>query len=326
MRLTCPRCAAQYEIAESAIPAAGREVECSSCGHVWRQPGPGNSAPPSQMGPRNPYDPEARPALSRQLDESVLAILRDEAARELRARETETRRVTPDHIRATADAQMLEAQPETKPESVDRDIDATAGSQVDWPALTVTGSSPDGAADAAPLQRGAEAETPDSAPALETPIAEDITKDPVAKAAPQDQDSTPPSDWQEPLARALPDAEELAATLTRTGPPQPGPNPHAGDDAGEEPQAAPLIRPAASEDMPVETAPPEAPVPAIVPAPRRTGYASGFGLAAMLALGVVLLYTLAPKIPAEEGGGLLAGWRQQIDHGRLWLHDRILGE
>ncbi|MEF9602131.1 zinc-ribbon domain-containing protein, partial [Paracoccus sp. PXZ] len=29
MRLTCPRCAAQYEIAESAIPASGREVECS---------------------------------------------------------------------------------------------------------------------------------------------------------------------------------------------------------------------------------------------------------------------------------------------------------
>ncbi|MFD2440012.1 zinc-ribbon domain-containing protein [Paracoccus kondratievae] len=37
MRLTCPRCAAQYEIAESAIPPAGREVECSACGHVWRQ-------------------------------------------------------------------------------------------------------------------------------------------------------------------------------------------------------------------------------------------------------------------------------------------------
>ncbi|RDW11768.1 hypothetical protein [Paracoccus thiocyanatus] len=58
--------------------------------------------------------------------------------------------------------------------------------------------------------------------------------------------------------------------------------------------------------------------------PRRGGYVSGFGLAAMLALGVVVLYTLAPQVAVEEGGGWLAEWRERVDRGRLWLHDRIL--
>lgn len=39
MRLICPECGAQYEIAADMVPAEGREVECSACGHVWHQPG-----------------------------------------------------------------------------------------------------------------------------------------------------------------------------------------------------------------------------------------------------------------------------------------------
>ena len=37
MRLVCPSCDAEYEIARSAIPRSGREVECSNCGHSWFQ-------------------------------------------------------------------------------------------------------------------------------------------------------------------------------------------------------------------------------------------------------------------------------------------------
>ena len=35
MRLTCPNCGAQYEVADDVIPEAGRDVQCSNCGHVW---------------------------------------------------------------------------------------------------------------------------------------------------------------------------------------------------------------------------------------------------------------------------------------------------
>ncbi|MDK3073368.1 zinc-ribbon domain-containing protein [Sedimentitalea sp. JM2-8] len=35
MRLTCPNCDAQYEVPDAAIPAEGREVQCSNCGNLW---------------------------------------------------------------------------------------------------------------------------------------------------------------------------------------------------------------------------------------------------------------------------------------------------
>jgi predicted Zn finger-like uncharacterized protein len=35
MRLGCPKCYAQYEVADSLIPAGGRDVQCSACNHTW---------------------------------------------------------------------------------------------------------------------------------------------------------------------------------------------------------------------------------------------------------------------------------------------------
>ena len=80
MRLICPRCGAQYEIDAAAIPAAGRDVECSTCDHIWRARPEGEA-----------FDPAARPRLSRPLSESVIEILRQEAARELEVRAAERR-------------------------------------------------------------------------------------------------------------------------------------------------------------------------------------------------------------------------------------------
>lgn len=37
MRLICPNCDAQYEVADSVIPDEGRDVQCSNCGHTWFQ-------------------------------------------------------------------------------------------------------------------------------------------------------------------------------------------------------------------------------------------------------------------------------------------------
>lgn len=342
MRLTCPRCAAQYEIAESAIPASGREVECSACSHVWRQPGPGKSAPSPAAPERGPYDPEARPALNRPLDESVLAILREEAARELGARRSEAQPAEPDHIPATQAAEAPPAVPPDVPAdaaqpaepALSGDGEPAAGPAIDWPATTVTE-----APLAEPAPARPEAEPPAGIGAASQPAADPVPQpeagDPQAlHPSPRPEPVSAPAgdssafDQPEPIIPILPDAQELAATLTRSAPSLPG---GAAGAAAEEPPVLPLLRPAAAEEAaPADTggepAPREAPVPVIVPRPRRTGYASGFGLAAMLALGLVASYALAPQIPADEGGGPLAEWRQQIDRGRLWLHDRIRGE
>lgn len=37
MRLICPNCGAQYDVPANAIPEAGRDVQCSGCGHTWFQ-------------------------------------------------------------------------------------------------------------------------------------------------------------------------------------------------------------------------------------------------------------------------------------------------
>lgn len=37
MRLICPKCSAQYEVDDSVIPEAGRDVQCSACGNTWFQ-------------------------------------------------------------------------------------------------------------------------------------------------------------------------------------------------------------------------------------------------------------------------------------------------
>ncbi len=45
MRLTCPNCGAQYEVPDEVIPEAGRDVQCSNCGDTWFQHHPDH--PPS---------------------------------------------------------------------------------------------------------------------------------------------------------------------------------------------------------------------------------------------------------------------------------------
>ncbi|MES2665306.1 MAG: zinc-ribbon domain-containing protein [Pseudomonadota bacterium] len=137
MRLVCPNCDAQYEVADTAIPEAGRDVQCSNCGHAWFQMPPQaeaeaaeeanlfgddiaaltDTSPPAYTPPEPPAQPAAAqpapppPAFAepeedegmeapvpaapmaeakpRGLDESLLAVLREEAEREVQARRVE---------------------------------------------------------------------------------------------------------------------------------------------------------------------------------------------------------------------------------------------
>lgn len=120
MRLICPNCDAQYEVDEAAIPAAGRDVQCSNCGHTWFQL-PAN-APMSarqddtDLNDNNDEDGDDYSALvsaddenddeppaaqaenprRRELDDAVLDVLREEADRETRARKGEALESQPD--------------------------------------------------------------------------------------------------------------------------------------------------------------------------------------------------------------------------------------
>ena len=112
MRLTCPNCAAQYEVPEDAIPPEGRDVQCSNCGQTWfaragddaddtlvaedsltvdtPEPAPVAASEADAFDDEIAFDdedaapPEAIPAAAQRpsLSEEAADVLRQEAARE----------------------------------------------------------------------------------------------------------------------------------------------------------------------------------------------------------------------------------------------------
>jgi predicted Zn finger-like uncharacterized protein len=140
MRLACPNCDAQYEVPDTAIPAGGRDVQCSNCGHFWYQmpvradgsfdedpaddglpagdsdietaeesiaralgqvetaPEPATAAPiPAASLTDDEEEDETTPLpvpaapRPKSLDDSLVALLKEEAEREVEARKAEAR-------------------------------------------------------------------------------------------------------------------------------------------------------------------------------------------------------------------------------------------
>ena len=84
MRLICPNCGAQYEVDDAVIPDAGRDVQCSNCGHTWfQQPAHLDADLAEELGEDfdPPEEPDNEEPLQRQeLDPGIADILREEHA------------------------------------------------------------------------------------------------------------------------------------------------------------------------------------------------------------------------------------------------------
>lgn len=98
MRLVCPNCDAQYEVDAGVIPDNGRDVQCSNCGNGWFQLPPEVEAEiaaeealyePPPAKPMTQTTAREATVPRRSVDESVMNILREEAARETSARVNE---------------------------------------------------------------------------------------------------------------------------------------------------------------------------------------------------------------------------------------------
>ena len=95
MRLVCPNCKANYEVPLHAVPIGGREVKCASCGHSWFQTRTKKSNDGELIEPENEVikqdTEEVMSATSNQkkIDPSVIKILKEEAKREIQARDQE---------------------------------------------------------------------------------------------------------------------------------------------------------------------------------------------------------------------------------------------
>jgi predicted Zn finger-like uncharacterized protein len=102
MRLICPTCNAQYEVADNVIPEGGRDVQCSSCGTTWFQKPVSDIRPASKpvVAPRRPVQQDeprwqaetqdaTPPRPVPRVSDDAASILREEAMRELKARLSE---------------------------------------------------------------------------------------------------------------------------------------------------------------------------------------------------------------------------------------------
>lgn len=296
--MICPRCGAQYEIDRAAIPASGREVECSACGHMWRQAGA-------------PFDPAERPVLSRPLGESILSVLREEAARELAARAADAS--APASISAAGEEGTDPRFAHLPPAPASADILAThldhaaqTNPQTPTSALSVPGAAP--ATLAGGDASGAAGRVP-----LNLDLRQDGPADPLADAA-----ISP-----EPGAPVFPAGRDADPTLGPNRPSSVAPSPVAPSSSPE--QALP--EQAASEQAPSEQALSQtrAPTPTVAaPVPSRGGYRAGFAAAWMVVGLAVAAYALAPRLAGTGALGVWAGaWHQQVDQWRGALHDRI---
>ncbi|MBY6046034.1 zinc-ribbon domain-containing protein [Vannielia litorea] len=295
MRLVCPNCGAQYAVDDSVIPEAGRDVQCSNCGHGWfqlpdgarerqseavrkaSQPGPRHETTNISTGEPDHSEPTPDRPARRALDAAVMDVLREEAEREKAARAAEA---PPPPAPAPEPVPAPEVQPETT-----RIAEPLPEPQPEPPA-------PDPAP--APQPEPEYEPEPEFAPderqvASETHKARMRGEHPAAAVAALSGRAAQRSEM-------LPDIEEINSTLRASADPS---------RQAEEPGN--------TEEVQKRKA--------------KRGFRLGFGLVTLLALLAFLAYTQAPQIaaavPALEGP--LTAYVDTVNTARLWLDGLLRG-
>ncbi|MCO6385049.1 zinc-ribbon domain-containing protein [Oceanicola sp. 502str15] len=294
MRLVCPNCGAHYAVDDSVIPEAGRDVQCSNCGHSWFQLPDGARERVSaaarmagQAGPKRettkiatgtPDEPETpaadpvpeRPA-RRALDSAVMDVLREEAEREKAARAAEA---PPEPVHEPAPEPVAEAPPAAETTRIAEPLPEPAPQPEAQPE-----PAPEHAPE--PDERRVASETHKARMRGENPA--------VAVAALSGRAAH--------RSEMLPDIEEINSTLRASADPS-----RTAEEAG-----------AASAEIEKQKA--------------KRGFRLGFGFVAILAVLAFLAYTQAPRIaaavPALEAP--LASYVSAVNAGRLWLDTTLRG-
>jgi predicted Zn finger-like uncharacterized protein len=298
MRLICPNCDAQYEVDAAAIPVAGRDVQCSSCGHAWFQAHPDverereaeaalHDAPHGAAAETADPVVEATaidvpvvetPAVETPVIETLVTEdlpVAAEAATETPAPEPVAAKeiaedpeapeaADPQH-RQIDEAVMAVLREEAQREMIARRLDAEAAIEVQ-PELGID----DAAAGLSPAARHIaklKGDDPDAAPEPEPELKRELSR-----------------------REMLPDIEEINSSLR--------PGDVAVDDDGETFE--------------------------IVQRPQgRSGFRSGFVMMLLVAVGIVALYVMAPRIseqiPAAKPG--LDTYVAAVDGARGWLDE-----
>ncbi|WP_226622027.1 zinc-ribbon domain-containing protein [Alloyangia pacifica] len=292
MRLICPNCGAQYEVPVDAIPAGGRDVQCSSCGHTWFQLHPDDAPLPLGTAQEAPRDAAETEDLWEEMDEGAFdapdpapepqppagpdtAEVEDDPAPEpvpVPRRPVRARGLDPSVAEVLRQEAEREARRRTDPEPLESqpDLGLSEPSEED------------------PAHRARVAREHMARIRGDAPLTEDA--EPAPEPAPAPDPAVAPS-----RRDLLPDIEEINQTLRVAPEPR----------RMETPQGRAL---SAEED--------EA---------QGSSFARGFGVVLILAALAVLLYALAPAISAAVPAlaPLLDPYVATVDGMRLWLDAQL---
>jgi predicted Zn finger-like uncharacterized protein len=324
MRLTCPNCAAQYEVPEEVIPAEGRDVQCSNCGETWFQAAAARAAEPtttdadSAAAPQETEAEHTAPATAKQPSQAAPSTPEPEPApKPAAAPESPTATSAPTEEPGASDEPTSRPDPAeaAAPQEVEEEDEDTAPMQPDE-TPPVRSRSLDPAlseilreeAEREAALRAKEAESLESQPDLglqepRRPARAAETED--AQRGREARDRMARLRGEDPrLAAAaetgkrrelLPDIEEINSTLRASG-------------TGTAPSAS------QSDPHP--------------PAPRRrSDFARGFTLSVVAGLLLVLVYdkatVISDTLPQVEPA--LDSYVAWVDQARLWLDTQVRG-
>ncbi|WP_366944221.1 zinc-ribbon domain-containing protein [uncultured Pelagimonas sp.] len=291
IRLICPNCGAQYEVPADVVPDAGRDVQCSNCGHTWfqrhpdqdlelteelNQPVPDTEwapeaeaqTPPPAPEPSSdpefspPPAPEPAPA-KRQIDPDMAELFREE--REFEASQ-----------RA---AQALESQPDLGLQDPGEGEQARRSREARDRMAKMRGEEPAAAPTPPPPAAPEPHPMPQTEPAQDRDFA--VAQAAAAAAAGSRRD-------------LLPDVEEINQTLRSS-----------------------------SESRVIDSAPGEELAPD--KPQKKGGFGKGFLTIAVLAAIAVGAYVFAPQISAAlpQAKPALDGYVAKVDAGRGWLDGQV---
>ena len=307
MRLTCPNCAAQYEVPEDVIPAEGRDVQCSNCGQTWFQAAAGAAAAAEVQAEDIPAVPEAEAPPAPAVEETPEPELPAEAAGETAEPAAEE---DPEPAEARQEAleeadqtgghpdAPLDGEPEADAAATEAEIAAAPPPRSRGLDPALTDILREEAEREASL-RAAEGESLETQPdlGLESAAAEDEAarrsrqaRDRMARMRGEDPRQTAAAETGS-RKELLPDIEEINSTLRSAGSAAPAPQ-------------------AASEEPPVR---------------RKSSFARGFALSLIAALALVIVYDkaalISEKLPqANPALDSYVGW---VDQARLWLDGQV---
>ncbi len=308
MRLICPSCGAQYEVDESVIPDAGRDVQCSNCGNAWFQ----MSA--AQLKAEEARAAEAE-AAGAEVDETEdwVEEAPEEVAEVAEADEPPLESEPSEEVAAEDDWGAAEDVAEASADAAD-EPEAAPAPEEPAPAPAPKRKTLDDAvmnvlreeADRERRAREAEGSLIETQPDLGIPAEAAAASVAAAVAAAQDDDAPEiedevydPENEDSVVSRAarkelLPDIEEINSSLRATS-----------DRGGE----------AASVDAPATLR------------RRRSGFRMGFITAIVIAVILLLVYAFAPAISSAvpAASGAMEAYVAGVDGARSWLDATLQG-